>query len=117
MKELSEILDEIAGSTAVQFVALVSRDGFIIENSSSPGEGMELAAARVAQLLFAAEEVGEELGNAGIKQIVVNYHNGLVLVVCLNSNTLLLAAVASEASVPWVQHNVRKYLSEINEKL
>ncbi len=117
MRQLGEILDEIASGPAIRFVALVSRDGFIIENSSSAGEAEELAAARAAQLLFAAEGLGEELRNGETKQIVVKYEKGLLVVDCLHSDTLLLTAVGSEASMAWVQYAVKKYLPEINERL
>lgn len=117
MKQLSEILDEIADGPAIRFAALVSRDGFVIESSSSLREAEELAASRAAQLLFAAEGVGEELRSGEIKQIVVKYHKGLLLVDCVNSGTLLLTSIGSEASMSWVQYAVRKYLAEINQSL
>ncbi|NQT84056.1 roadblock/LC7 domain-containing protein [bacterium] len=117
MKQLGEILDQIADGPAIRFAAIVSRDGFIIGNSSSAGESEELAAARAAQLIFAADGLGEELSNGGTKQIVVKYHNGLLVVDCLNSETLLLTAVASEASMAWVQYAVKKCLPEINQRL
>lgn len=117
MKELVEILDEIAEGPAIRFTAIISRDGFIIENSSSAAEAEELAAARAAQLLFAAEGVGEELSNGGAKQIVVKYQRGLLVVDCLNCEALLLTSVASEGSMAWVQYAVKKYLPEINQRL
>jgi len=117
MKQLGEILEEITDGFGIRFAALVSRDGFVIEKSSSMGEAEGLAAARAAQLLFAAEAVGEELGNGSTKQIVVKYDNSLLLINRLNSDTLLLTAVASEASMAWVQCSVKKYLPEINEWL
>jgi len=117
MKQLNEILDEIAGDPSVRFAALVSRDGFLIENSSSAGEAEEMAAARAAQLFFSAELVGEELLSGGIKQIVVRYQNGLLVVDPVNSTALLLIAVASEAVMPWVRFAVAKYLPEISGRI
>ncbi len=117
MKQLGEILEEITDGFGIRFAALVSRDGFTIENSSSAGEAEALAAARAAQLVFAAEAAGEELQNGPAKQLVVKYHNGLLVIDCVNPDTLLLTSVASEASMAWVQCAVRKYLSEINQRL
>jgi predicted regulator of Ras-like GTPase activity (Roadblock/LC7/MglB family) len=117
MKQLGEILEEITDGFGIRFAALVSRDGFIIENSSSAGEAEGLAAARAAQVVFAAGAVGEELQNGPPKQVVVKYNNGLLVIDCINPETLLLTSVASEASIAWVQCAVRKYLSEINQRL
>ncbi len=117
MKQLSDILDEIADGPAIRFAALVSRDGFLIGNSSSTGEADQLAASRLAQMLSVADGVGDELQHGQTKQIVVKYQSGLVVVDCLDSEALLVTAVASEASVAWVKYAVRKYLSEINQKL
>lgn len=112
---MTEILDEIADGPAIRFVALVSRDGFVIGNSSSSGKADQVAASRVAQLLSVAEGVGEELQHGQTKQILVKYQTGLVVVDCLDSDALLITAVGSEASVAWVKYAVRKYLSEINQ--
>lgn len=117
MREFTEILDEIAEGPAVRFAAIVSRDGFIIANSSSAGQTDDLAAAQAAQLRFAADELSEELDGGDTKQVVIKYQNGLVVIDCLNAEAALLTAVTSEASMAWVQFAVKKHLPEINQKL
>ena len=117
MRELTEILDEIAEGPAIRFAAIVSRDGFIIANSSSAGQTDELAAAQAAQLWFAADELGEELDGVSTRQIVIKYQSGLVVIDCFNSDAVLLTVVTSESSMAWVQFAVKKHLPEISEKL
>jgi predicted regulator of Ras-like GTPase activity (Roadblock/LC7/MglB family) len=117
MKQLSEILEEIADGPAIRFAALISRDGFVIENSSSMGQPEQLAISRVAQLLFAAETVGEELHNGPTRQILVKQQNGLLVVDCLDSNAILITALATEASIPWAKYVVQKYLAEITQRI
>jgi len=116
-KQLNDILDEIADGPAIRFAALVSRDGFLVGNSSSTTEADQLAISRLVQMLTVADGVGEDLQEGNTKQIVVKYQNGLVVVDCLDSDALLVTAVASEASVAWVKYAVRKNLSEINQKV
>ncbi len=117
MKQLNEILEEIADGPAIRFAALVSRDGFIIGNSSSMGKAEELAASGVAQVLFAAENVGEQLQNGPARQVVVKYNKGLLVIECLDSSTFLVTAPATESSIPWAKYVTDKYLSEINQRI
>jgi predicted regulator of Ras-like GTPase activity (Roadblock/LC7/MglB family) len=117
MKELTKILDEMAEGPAVRFVAVVSKDGFIIANSSSADQADDLAAAQGAQLRSMANELGEELDSGGAKQIVVKYQKGLVVMDALDVEALLLTAVSNEASMAWVQFAAKKHLPAIRERL
>jgi predicted regulator of Ras-like GTPase activity (Roadblock/LC7/MglB family) len=117
MRELSEILAEIVKGPSVQFSAIVTRDGFIIESSSSAAEGDNLGVSRVAQLLFAAESIGEELEQGGVEEIVVKYGKGLVMVDCIDADTLLMTAVENGSSMAWVKYTIEKNLPEIHERI
>ncbi len=117
MRQLNEILEEIADSPAVRFSALVTKDGFVVETSSSATEADGLAASRAAQLLYAADATGEELQSGEARQVIVKYQSSLLVVDCIDSDTLLVTAVASEASMAWVKYAVGKCMPEINQRL
>jgi predicted regulator of Ras-like GTPase activity (Roadblock/LC7/MglB family) len=117
MRQLSEILEEIADGPAVRFAALVTKDGFVIESSASASEGDEMAASRAAQVFSAAESAGEELQGGEPRQIVTKYQKGLLVVDCLDSETLLVSAVANESSMAWIKFAVGKCLPELSQRL
>lgn len=117
MKELSEILGEIADGPAVRFAALVTRDGFVIERSAGGDDAEELVAAQAAALLGCAEAMAEDLQGGGTRQVVAKYARGLLVVECLDEETLLVTAMSSESAMAWVKFAVHKYKSEIAEML
>lgn len=117
MRRLNEILEEIADGPTVRFAALVTKDGFVIESSASASEADEMAASQAAQVFSAAETVGEELLSGGARQIVTKYEHGLLVVDCLDSETLLVSAMASESSMAWIKFAVTKCLPEISQRL
>ncbi len=117
MRQLNEILEEIADGPAIRFAALVTQDGFVIERSASATEADEVAASRAAQVFSAAGFVGEELEGGRPRQIVTKYEHGLLVIDCLDSETLLVSAMASESSMAWVKFAVSKCLPEISERL
>ena len=117
MRQLNEILEEIADGPTIRFAAIVRRDGFVVGSSASSSQEDEMAASRVAQLLFAADGVGEELGHGSTRQILVKYDEGLLVVDSLDTDTALVTALGSEASMAWVKYAVTKYLPEISQRL
>jgi len=117
IRQLNEILEEIAEGPSVRFAALVTTDGFVIESSASASEEEETAASQAAQLLSAAEAVGEELQSGGAKQIVTKYKNGLLVIDCLDADTVLVTALEGESSMAWIKFAVNKCLPEISQSL
>lgn len=117
MKELSEILGEIADGPAVRFAALVTKDGFVVERSAGGDDADELVAAQAATLLGCAEAMAGDLGGGGTRQVVAKYDRGLVVVECLDEETLLVTAMSSESAMAWVKFAVHKYKSEIAQML
>ena len=117
MKQLSEILGEIADGPTVRFAALVTRDGFVIERSAAATDADELAVAQAATLLASAEGLAEELQSGATRQVVAKYERGLLVVDSLDDDTLLVTAMSSESSMAWVKFAVHKYKSEIAQIL
>jgi predicted regulator of Ras-like GTPase activity (Roadblock/LC7/MglB family) len=122
MTELAGILDEIASGAGMRFAAIVSSDGFLIENSSALHDRRldgddELASATITSILQAVEATGEALEFGRLEQVMIQYAQGWLLVTTLSAECLLVCAVSHEANLGWVRHAIRKHQHKITEAL
>jgi predicted regulator of Ras-like GTPase activity (Roadblock/LC7/MglB family) len=117
MNELAAILDDIVSGAGMRFACVVSSDGFVIENSTSLGEGDELASATIISILQAAQAAGDALELGALGQVMIQYGGGWVLVTTITDQCLLVAAVNNEANLGWVRHAIRKHRDKLTQAL
>lgn len=117
MGELARLLDEIVDGPGINFAMLVSRDGFVIENSSGAGEAEEIAGSAFSGILRTLKVIGDDLDSGNAEQVLIKYSRGWLVVNSITDEVLLLTSVSNRANMGWVRYALKKNRQNILEKL
>ena len=72
-------LDQLSSQPGVQFVALMDREGFLMDCTGRLAGDAEAVAAMASCLLETSEGIGRELGHGTVRSTLSEFDNGLVL--------------------------------------
>jgi len=113
---LGQILGQFMKVKGVTAVALVGRDGFVIESTSNNDVDMDALGAMVATAVGTAESLGQEFGLGAMEQYLAEYVNGKVIMATANDD--ILAVFTDESAIiGGVRFAVKKHLPEVKEAL
>jgi len=109
---LSQVLGQFIKVNGVTAVALVGRDGFVIESISNNDVDMDALGAMVATAVGTAESLGQEFGLGAMEQYLSEYANGKVIMATVIDD--ILAVFTDEtAIIGGVRYAVKKHLPEV----
>lgn len=94
---MSRVLNDFMSIEGVEAVALIGRDGFVIESSSSLDLNMDAMGAFVATSVEAAEHLGKELKLGSMDQYLSEFTSGKVIMAPVKDD--ILAVFANESVV------------------
>jgi len=94
---LNSILGQFMKVKGVTAVALVGRDGFVIESTSNNDVDMDALGAMVATAVGTAESLGEEFGLGDMEQYLSEYANGKVIMA--TAVDYILAVFTDESAI------------------
>jgi predicted regulator of Ras-like GTPase activity (Roadblock/LC7/MglB family) len=109
---MSRALNDFMNIEGVEAVALVGRDGFVIDSASGTDLNMDALGAMVATSVEAAENLGKELNLGNMGQYLSEFTNGKVIMAPIKDDIL---AVFTNKSV--VIGSVRYAISKEMPKL
>ena len=110
--DLTKVLEQFMSVKGVTSIALVGRDGFVIESTTSTETDMDALGAMVASALCAAESLGQEFGFGPMEQYLSEYTNGKVIMATAGDD--ILAVFTDEtALIGGVRLAVKKNLPEV----
>ncbi|NOY73166.1 MAG: roadblock/LC7 domain-containing protein [Gammaproteobacteria bacterium] len=124
-QSIADVLSGFLEVNGVKSVALVGRDGFVIESVSSDDvdtetsealEALEALGAMVATAIGASETLGKEFNLGGMSQYITEFDNGKILIATAGNDILALFTDAS-AVIGSVRFAVRKRLNELLEAM
>jgi predicted regulator of Ras-like GTPase activity (Roadblock/LC7/MglB family) len=99
VETLKTVLDSLAALPGVAFAALLDRDGFLIESAGDLDRGSDVTAAWIACLAESCGRIGRELGEGGLRSMVVEYEIGLVFVQELDAAVMLAVLLRGSAEL------------------
>ena len=100
---------KVKGVTAV---ALVGRDGFVIESVSNNEVDMDALGAMVATAVGTAESLGQEFGLGAMEQYLSEYANGKVIMATAIDD--IFAVFTDESAIiGGVRFAVKKHLPDV----
>ncbi|NTW49554.1 MAG: dynein regulation protein LC7 [Chlorobiales bacterium] len=120
MSQISELLDNLVKVEGVRAVALIGLDGFVIEQSSTNSDtiDMETIGAIVIGGLQSSESIGTELQVGKVEQSMVEYENGLILSRMSSDRNAILTVVADQtAMLGNIRYQTAKVMPEIQKQL
>lgn len=122
-QSIADVLNGFLEVNGVKLVALVGRDGFVIESANSDdmdieesevSEALEALGAMVATAIGASEILGKEFNLGGMSQYITEFDDGKILIATAGNDILALFTDAS-AVIGSVRFAVRKHLHELLE--
>ncbi len=114
---MREALEELKATTGVRVAALLSEDGFVVEEVREEGSPeTSLLSARAATVLGTAKALGQTLGQEGLEEVMVEYPEGALLLVPLPGHHLLLL-LDGVRSLGRVRLALKRWLPQIAEAL
>ncbi len=111
-KNLSEVLNDFLKINGVNAVALVGRDGFVIESAASDNVDMEALGAMVATAIGTSESLGGEFNLGGMTQYLAEFDHGKVIIATIGEDILALFTDAT-AVIGGVRYAVKKGVDEL----
>ncbi|MDH5545119.1 MAG: roadblock/LC7 domain-containing protein [Gammaproteobacteria bacterium] len=91
-KSMSRVLNDFLTIDGVDAVALVGRDGFVIDSSSTLDLNMDALGAMVATSVEAAEKLGTELKLGNMGQYLSEFSEGKVIMAPVKDDILAVFA-------------------------
>ncbi|AEV15616.1 MAG: roadblock/LC7 domain-containing protein [Thermus sp.] len=114
---MDEILKELKETRGVRAVALLSEEGFVVEEVREEGAPeATLLSARAATVLGTAKALAQSLNQEAVEEIMVEYPEGALLLVPLSGHHLLLF-LDGVKSLGRVRLALKKALPKIEEAL
>ncbi len=114
---MEAVLKELKDTKGVQVAALLSEDGFVVEEVRE-GETLEASqlSARAAMVLGTAKALAQTLGQESVEEVMVEYPEGALLLVPLPGHHLLLF-LDGVRSLGRVRLALKKALPKLEEAL
>lgn len=109
---LEQVLAQFMDVKGVTAVALVGRDGFVIESTSNNDVDMDALGAMVATAVGTAESLGQEFGFGSMDQYLSEFANGKVIMATAVDDILVIFTDSS-AIIGGVRFAVKKHLPEV----
>ncbi|GGM96901.1 hypothetical protein GCM10007092_08240 [Thermus composti] len=114
---MEEILKELKATRGVLAVALLSEDGFVVEERrEETAPEATLLSARSATVLGAAKALAQTLGEEKVEEVMVEYPEGALVLVPLPGHHLLLF-LDGVLSLGRVRLALKKALPKLEEAL
>lgn len=109
---LTTVLSEFLKVSGVNAVALVGRDGFVIESAASENVDMEALGAMVATAIGTSEALGGEFSLGAMTQYLVEFERGKVVIATAGDDILALFTDSS-AVIGGVRYAVKKNIDAL----
>jgi predicted regulator of Ras-like GTPase activity (Roadblock/LC7/MglB family) len=93
MTQLDDVLGRFRAHEGVEHVVLLGRDGLVVQQLGRPAAEVESLAARIPDLAAAGDALGAAAAQGDLATAVLEFHQGVAVVVTLSSELLLAVLV------------------------
>ena len=107
MANLKQLLGGLTKVDGINTAIVVGRDGFVIDSAGS-GNDAEALGAIVATALGSSEVMGTELRVGGLRQVLLEYASGTIVLSTLGAEAILAVVADTAANLGNVRYNVKK---------
>lgn len=115
-KDVKGILGDFLRLDGVTAVAVVGRDGFVIESASKAKVDMEGLGAMVATAIGTSETLGSEFNMGSMEQYLVEFDRGKVIIAPA-ANDIFAVVTDATAVIGSVRYAVKKGLADLIKAL
>lgn len=115
-KRISQVLNDFLKVNGVTAVAVVGRDGFVIESTTTIEVDMDALGAMVATAVGTAEMLGQEFGLSNMEQYLSEFGQGKVIMATVNDDILAIFT-DNTAVIGAVRYAIKKAMPEVKASL
>lgn len=109
---ITEVLGDFLQINGVSGVAIVGRDGFVIDSTSDVDVNIDALGAMVATSFSTSEALASEFNLDALEQNIIEFTNGKVLMTSVHDDILAIFA-EKEAVIGGVRYTMKKYLPKL----
>ena len=110
---IRELVATLSRRDGVDAVALVGRDGMLIDGRGVPGVDLERLAAHAPALVTAARELASGSPPGDLVTAVLEFERGFAVVTTLGTEAVLLVVVPPGANLGALVTDLRRHRSQI----
>jgi len=117
---LASVLNQALNIKGVISAAVVSGEGFIVEEASNSDQDLGFVGGIIASGLASSNVLAELLDGGKVSQMMIEYEEGPVLMIPLESNDenyVVLTTIDSIANLGRARFQIRKLLPDIVETI
>jgi len=117
MPTIREVVQALGSRDGVQAAIVLGRDGLMIDSQAGEGLDADGVAALVPGIVTACDHVGTAAGRGAFGTCLIEFGNGLLLVVELTADALLAVVFAEGRNVAPHLYEIQRHRSAIAELL
>jgi len=116
MEALEKALDVLRNEAEAEGSMIVGRDGLTLSQVGAIGE-VESIGALASNSLRSPQSLGEQLGNGGLVQVLMQFERGVVVVEPLTEDYVLVMVAGEDANIGMMRYALRKHKVDLIEAL
>ena len=112
-KSSKKILNNLLALQGVSAVAVIGRDGFVIESESKSDIDLDALGAVVSTGYGSSEVMASEMNLGNIAQTMIECEQGKILMADCGGHSVLAVIADSNAIIGNVRHNITKVIGDL----
>ncbi|RKY64923.1 MAG: hypothetical protein DRP99_01185 [Candidatus Latescibacterota bacterium] len=116
MEALEKALDILRNEAEAEGSMIVGRDGLTLSQVGAIGD-VESIGALASNSLRSPQSLGEQLGNGGLIQVLMQFERGVVVVEPLTEDYVLVMVAGEDANIGMMRYALRKHKVDLIEAL
>lgn len=109
MPTIRELVAALRRREGVEAVAILGRDGLLIEGQSLPQVDVERVSAHVPSIVQWSDELGDAAARGALQVAVLQFDRGLAVLSCFSPEAVLLVLVQPNANVGELLYELRRH--------
>ncbi len=115
MAEMKRLLTDLTDIEGVDSAIVVSHDGFVLEAATTGDVDSEGVGAVISTGIGVNKAIGKELNLGDLRQGMIEYLDGLVIISLLSEDAILAVTAASGSNLGHIRYSVKKAAAEISK--
>ena len=109
MPTIRDLVATLRRFDGVRAVAVLGRDGLLIDNEADAGLDGESIAAHVSSILQACDELGHSAAVGGLRTAVLELQESTAVVAAISAEVVLLVLVKPDANLGALLFDIRRH--------
>ena len=117
MNNLKRVLSDMAKVEGITAIAIVGRDGFVIEDAGSSSSNADAIGAVISTGIGSAEMMGRELNVGEMTQSMLEFKDGIIVMNTLGHDAILAVVADTKANIGNIRYQIKKRIEQVEKAL